>query len=169
MVSPQGKYLRPTVSVDQDRGTPRITGHELFDGVACTVIQLKQERGVTQTYWIEDERQLVRKWTVDEGETHNEVVYPVVRLGVAVKADLFTYDPKAVNAKDRNMRSSTAPLRSVGQAPSAFSQISNPAAQPSGAAFAALQRGTLEVWVPSIVYGERQEYQWQTLQSEFRR
>jgi tetratricopeptide (TPR) repeat protein/thiol-disulfide isomerase/thioredoxin/outer membrane lipoprotein-sorting protein len=108
-IFPQGKNLMNTASPDPIRGTPDITGHEVFDGVACTVIQLKLERGVTQTYWIEDERRVVRKWTVDAGEEpHIEVVYPVVRLGDAVKAELFTYDPEATHAKNRSLLSREA-------------------------------------------------------------
>jgi peroxiredoxin len=88
----------------------------MFDGVACTVIELKLERGVTKTYWIEDERHLIRKETVDGGEEwHSEAVYPVVRLGDALKADLFTYDPEATHAKDRRLLSREAPLMSIGK------------------------------------------------------
>jgi tetratricopeptide (TPR) repeat protein/peroxiredoxin len=115
-VYPQGKNERIFMSPDPIRGTPRITGHELFDGVACTVIQLKLERGVTETYWIEDERRLIRKRTVDVGEeSHSELVYPVVRLGDAVKAELFTYDPEAAHAKNRGLLSREAPLTSIGK------------------------------------------------------
>src|SRR5271157_781502 len=115
-VFPQGKNQGTPTSLDPIRGTPHITGHEVCDGVACTVIQVKMERGAIQTYWIEDERHVVRKSTMDAREaSHSEVVYPVVRLGGAVKAELFTYDPEATHAKDRSVLSREAPLTSVGK------------------------------------------------------
>ena len=96
--------------LDQTPGAFRVAGHEAFSGVKCIVVQIKQAHDKTQTYWIEEERHLVRKWTVDVGaESHTEAVYPVVRLGDVMKPDLFMFDPKAVNAKVRGMLSSTAP------------------------------------------------------------
>src|ERR1035441_442068 len=111
---PQGKNsLMHTENLDWIRGTPHITGHEMFDGVACTVVQVKRERGVTDTYdtyWIEDERGVIRKVTRDEGGgSRFETLYPVVRIGDAMEAGLFTYDPAATRARDRNAPKREAP------------------------------------------------------------
>jgi outer membrane lipoprotein-sorting protein len=93
-----GLYAR----VDPTRGTSQITGHEQIDGIACTVLQQKQDRDVTETYWIEDATYFIRKWTDDRGATyHAETVHPVARIGEPVKAELFTYDPNKTGAKER--------------------------------------------------------------------
>jgi peroxiredoxin/outer membrane lipoprotein-sorting protein len=120
-VTPQAKNLATSglaryALLEQTRGAPRITGHEPVEGVECTVVQLKLERGVTQTYWIDEGTHLVRKSTEDVGEvSHGEMVYLVTRLGDAGKAELFTYDPEAAHAKDRRLLSRAAPLTFTGR------------------------------------------------------
>jgi tetratricopeptide (TPR) repeat protein/peroxiredoxin len=110
----QEKNLIRGEIVDWIRGTPHITGHELFDGVACTVVQVKREPGVTHTYWIEDERHVIRKETLDTGGgLRSETLYPVVRIGDAMDAGLFTYDPAATQARDQNAPKREAPSPSL--------------------------------------------------------
>jgi hypothetical protein len=51
-------------------------------GVSCTIVRNKPSIGVTESYWIEDERHVLRKLTVDVGgQIESEIQHPVVRLG----------------------------------------------------------------------------------------
>jgi hypothetical protein len=61
----------------------------------CTLIQIESKRTGLQTYWIEDERHLVRQVLYPRGN----IAYPVVRLNEKMDPALFTYDPKAADAR----------------------------------------------------------------------
>ncbi|SPE40253.1 Redoxin domain protein (fragment) [Candidatus Sulfopaludibacter sp. SbA3] len=118
-VQPQAKtnwgFVR-YATLDQARGGLAIIAHERVEGAACTVVQLKRERGVTESFWIDDTSHLVRKSTLDVGTgSHSDVMYGVVRLDDAARPELFTYDPEAVHAKNRRMLAQAAPATWIGR------------------------------------------------------
>uniref|UniRef100_Q01T82 Redoxin domain protein n=1 Tax=Solibacter usitatus (strain Ellin6076) TaxID=234267 RepID=Q01T82_SOLUE len=113
-VSPQSNKIGSSLISDPIRGTPRITGHETLYGAACTIVRKKASIGVIESYWIEDERHVLRKLTVEVGgRVQSEIQYPVVRLGEEMKADLFAYDPRATNATEWRMGSRPTPFSSL--------------------------------------------------------
>jgi len=116
-----GRYLAYRL-LDRARGTPRISGHQQFEGADCTMVQIERERGVKQELWIDDATHLVRKDVYDEPPAtpdgiarRSQTVYTVVRTGEKFDPALFRYDPAVAQAKDRRQLSREAPVSLVGK------------------------------------------------------
>jgi cytochrome c biogenesis protein CcmG, thiol:disulfide interchange protein DsbE len=108
--------------LDKVRGTPRITGHQPFEGASCTVIQMDLERGVKQELWIDDATHVVRKDLRDQPapasgapSRKSETVYTLSRIGGKMDPNLFTYDPAKTKAQSRRRLSQEAPISLVGK------------------------------------------------------
>jgi len=111
---PQRKGPFPVVGayglLDKMRGTPHITGREVFQGHDCTIVRIALERGVTQELWIDNASHLVLRDS-DKAPSDSrgvgsrtETVFAVARLEKEIDAAQFRFDPAASGAKSRTER-----------------------------------------------------------------
>jgi thiol-disulfide isomerase/thioredoxin len=113
--------MLPYSLLDAARGTPRVSGNERFEGAACTIVQMDLERGVKRELWIDDATHLVRKDLYNAPPTpvtgvaeNRQIIYSVARPEEKSDAALFTYDPAATNARDRQQLRQQASASLIG-------------------------------------------------------
>jgi thiol-disulfide isomerase/thioredoxin len=115
---PQGPAQRPFDFhlLDQGRNTPAILRHERYADADCTVVRNNLGRGVTQDLWIDDVTHLVRKYTVVDASSKQEVTFTQARLGVSIPPESVQYRPDATHAVNRTAAAQEAPQTMKGKA-----------------------------------------------------
>jgi len=94
--------------LDQARGVHKIVEKDLFAEADCTLGRIEQDRGATQTLWIDNATHLVRMDVFEHG-SQRESLFSVAALGEKVDVGLFVYDPDATHAANRRELSRQAP------------------------------------------------------------
>jgi outer membrane lipoprotein-sorting protein len=77
--------------LDNIRGDPKIVESEDARTAGCSMVQITMDHGVTEQLWIDNSTHLVRKDVLDEGQSKEEIIFTLTRLGEPNTPETFAY------------------------------------------------------------------------------